>query len=716
LPKRGKSTPFKKVFLNTFLLLFTAFIGGVIFLIVLSRDLPSLEELRKFNPETISKIMSSDNRLLKELYIQKRDVIPLGKMPQNLINAVLSMEDRDFYEHSGVDIKGIFRAIIIDVITLSTRQGASTLTQQLARNMYNTIGFKKTITRKLKELLTAIQIEKTFTKSEIMELYLNSVYFGHGRYGVQSASLYYFGCEAKDLSLAESATIIGLLPAPAYYSPIKHAEKAKIRKKIVLRSMNHVGYITDKQNEIALAENVIPETGTINSGLAPYFSEHVRRELEKIDEELNINLYEDGLIIHTTLDMEIQSNLEKAFDEGMERNQKVLQKEFINSPKKLKKALSKTGFPKDSILAIFKDNRPIPPELKNQFLVQGAAVVIDVKNGEVLAMVGGRNEKEYRDHFNRATQAKRQPGSVFKPFIYMTALEKGIPPTKQILNQPLVVFIDDTVRWNPQNHDGSTSMLETMRYGLKKSLNLISVRIVKELVSPWQIKKNAEMFGLTTNIRAVNSIALGVSEVYPIEITSAYAAIGNNGVLNKPFFIKSIENRYGRVLREFYPDSKEVKNEDLIYIIRDMMRSVIDEGTGGSIRWKYKFRRPLAGKTGTTNGKTDAWFVGYTPQIAIGVWVGLDDPGVSLGQTQYGSSAALPIFANTIKEIYNKKEWPIEDWEMPDGVTELEICSETYDKPTRYCPLTKEIFLKDYKPKNLCSQHKSAFDRFKSKK
>jgi penicillin-binding protein 1A len=716
LSKRRKPTPLKKVFINTFLLLFTAFICGVIFLIILSRDLPSLEELRKFNPETISKIMSSDNHLLKELYVQKRDVIPLGKMPHNLINAVLSMEDRDFYEHSGVDIKGIFRAIFIDVITLSTRQGASTLTQQLARNMYNTIGFKKTITRKLKELLTAIQIEKTFTKSEIMELYLNSVYFGHGLYGVQSASLFYFGCEAKDLSLAESATIIGMLPAPAYYSPINHPEKAKLRKKIVLRSMNQVGYITDKQNEIALAENIISEKGTVNSGLAPYFSEHVRRELEKIDEELNINLYEDGLVIHTTLDMEIQSILEKAFDEGMERNQNVLQNEFINSPKKLKKALSKTGFSKDSILTIFKENRPIPNEIKNQFLVQGAAVVIDVKTGKVLAMIGGRNEKEYRDHFNRATQAKRQPGSVFKPFIYLSALEKGIPPTKQILNQPLVVFIDDTVRWNPQNHDGSTSMLETMRYGIKRSLNLISVRIVDELVTPNEIKKNAELFGLTTNIRAVKSIALGVSEVYPLEITLAYSAIGNNGILNKPLFIESIENRYGRVLREFIPDSKEVKNEDVIYIIRDMMRSVIDEGTGGSIRWKYKFNRPLAGKTGTTNGKTDAWFVGYTPQIAIGVWVGLDDPSVSLGEKQYGSSAALPIFANTIREIYNKKEWEIEDWEMPDGVIELEICSETYDKPTRYCPLTKEIFLKDYKPKKICSQHKSAFDRFKSKK
>ncbi len=684
-------------------------------MIVLSRDLPSLEELQKFNPETISKIISSDEKLLKELYVQKRDVIPLGKMPQDLINAVLSMEDRDFYEHSGIDIKGIIRAIFIDIITLSTRQGASTITQQLARNMYNTIGFKKTITRKLKELLTAIQIEKTFTKSEIMELYLNSVYFGHGRYGVQSASMYYFGKHAEELSLAEAATIIGMLPAPAYYSPIRHPEKAKIRKKIVLRSMKTVGYITKKQHDLALANNVISETGTVNPGLAPYFSEHVRRELEKIDEELNVNLYEDGLIIHTTLDMEIQSILEEAFNNGIKRNQEILIKEFKQSPKKLNRALAKTNFQRDSILSILENNLPIPKILKNQFIVQGAAVVLDVKTGKVLGMIGGRQEKEYRDHFNRATQAKRQPGSVFKPFIYLTALEKGYPPTHQLLNQPLVFFIDDTVRWNPQNWDGSTSLLETMRYGLKKSLNLVSVRIVQELITPTQIKKVAEEFGITTRIRPVDAIALGVSEVYPIEITSAYAAIANNGVLNKPKYIEFIEDRYGRIIKSFNTESKEVKNEALIYVLRDMMRSVVDDGTGQSLRWKYKFYKPIAGKTGTTNSKADAWFVGYTPRIAIGVWIGLDDPAISLGEKQFGGSAALPIFGNTIKNIYDAKGWEDEDWELPDGVEEINICSETYNLPTRYCPLTKEIYIKIHKPTYKCKKHKDAFDRFKRK-
>tara|TARA_S200000501_G_scaffold379010_1_gene446302 strand:- start:7684 stop:9834 length:2151 start_codon:yes stop_codon:yes gene_type:complete len=715
LPKNKESTSFLKVFLNTFLLLFTVFIGVVIFMIILSRDLPSLEELQKFNPETISKIISNDKKLLKELYIQKRDVIPLGKMPQNLINAVLSMEDRDFYEHSGIDIKGIIRAIFIDVMTLSTRQGASTITQQLARNMYNTIGFEKTITRKLKELLTAIQIEKTFTKSEIMELYLNSVYFGHGRYGVQSASMYYFGKHAEELSLAEAATIIGMLPAPAYYSPIRHPEKAKIRKKIVLRSMKTVGYITEKQHDIALSNDVIPDTGTINPGLAPYFSEHVRRELEKIDEDLNVNLYQDGLIIHTTLDMEIQSILEEAFNSEIKRNQNILIKEFKKSPKKLKRALARTGFPKDSILTIFENNKPIPLKLKNQFLVQGAAVAIDVKTGKVLGMIGGRQEKEYRDHFNRATQAKRQPGSVFKPFIYLTALEQGYPPTHQLLNQPLVFFIDDTVRWNPQNWDGSTSLLETMRYGLKKSLNLVSVRIVQELITPIQIKMNAEQFGITTKIRPVDAIALGVSEVYPIEITSAYAAIANNGVLNKPQYIERIEDRYGRVIKTFTTESKEVKDEALIYVLRDMMRSVIDDGTGSSLRWKYKFDKSLAGKTGTTNSKADAWFVGYTPRIAIGIWVGLDDPAISLGEKQFGGSAALPIFGKTIKNIYNIKGWDDEGWKMPDDVEEINICSDTYDLPNRYCPLMKEIYIKDFKPKYKCKQHKDAFDRFKRK-
>lgn len=654
--------------------------------------------------------------LLKELFIQKRDVVSLGKMPRNLINAVISMEDRDFYEHSGIDFKGIFRAIIVDILTMSRKQGASTLTQQLARNMYDTIGFKKTITRKLKELLTAIQIEKTFTKSEIIELYLNSVYFGHGRYGVQAASHYYFGKNVENLTLSDCAILIGLLPAPAIYSPITHPDRAEKRRRIVLKSMYSIGYITEKSRLSALTQQLTRSDQYENPGLAPYFSEHVRRELEKIDEELNINLYEDGLNVYTTLDMEIQNILEAEFQKGIEKNQDILRWEFINSPKKLRKALKPTGFNEDTILHILKNKLPIPGELKNQFVVQGAAIVMDVKTGKVLALIGGRNEDTYRDHFNRATQAKRQPGSVFKPFIYLTALENGFLPTTQLLNQPLVFFIDDTIRWNPQNHDGSTSLQETLRYGLKKSLNLISVRIVQELVPPKKIRKNAGEFGLTTYIRAVDAIALGVSEVIPLEITAAYATIANNGVYNVPQVIDKIEDRYGRVLKSVTTDSKEVRGESIIYLLRDMMRSVVDEGTGGSLRWKYKFKHPAAGKTGTTNSKADAWFVGFTPQISIGVWVGLDDPGVSLGEHQFGSSAALPIFGNTIRKIYELKEWSVENWEKPEGIIELEICKETYNLPSRYCPLTKEIFLKTSKPKKYCDDHKRAFDRFHKKR
>ena len=716
MTSKRKKTSFGKILVNAFLLLFTLFIGVVLFLIVLARDLPKLEELQKFSPDTVSKIYSSDGKLLKELFIQKRDVVSLGKMPQNLINAVISMEDRGFYEHSGIDIKGILRAIVVDILTMSRKQGASTLTQQLARNMYDTIGFKKTITRKLKELLTAIQIEKTFTKSEIMELYLNSVYFGHGRYGVQAASHYYFGKDVEELTLSDCAILIGLLPAPAIYSPINHADRAEKRRKLVLGSMHSIGYISEKSRKAALSQPLSRSDKYENPGLAPYFSEHVRRQLEKVDEDLDINLYEDGLIVHTTLDMEIQSILEDEFQKGIEKNQNILRREFLNSPKKLRNALRSTGFNKDSILHILKNNLPIPRELKNQFVVQGAAIVMDVSTGEVLAMIGGRNEDEYRDHFNRATQAKRQPGSVFKPLIYLTALENGYLPTTQLLNQPLVFFIDDTVRWNPQNHDGSTSLHETLRFGLKKSLNLISVRIVQELVTPRQIRANAKKFGISTYIRPVDAIALGVSEVIPLEITAAYAAISNNGVYNIPFVIDKIEDRYGRVLQSTTTDSREVKDESLVYLLRDMMRSVVDEGTGGSLRWKYKFNRPAAGKTGTTNSKADAWFVGFTPQIAIGIWVGLDDPGISLGERQYGSAAALPIFGNSIRRIYEIKEWPIENWEQPSGIIEREICKETYNLPSRYCPLTKEIFLKSRQPEHICPDHKRAFDRFHKKR
>jgi len=568
-------------------------------MIVLSRDLPSLAELQQFNPEQVSKIMSADGKVIKELYIHKRDVVKISSIPKNLRNALMAMEDRQFFEHSGMSFRSFARAIIVDILTMSRRQGASTLTQQLARNMYNTIGFDKTITRKIKELITAVNIEQTYTKSEIMELYFNSVYFGHGMYGIQAASHHYFGKDVSDVDLDEAAILIGLLPAPARYSPIRHPDRSIIRRNLVLRVMKEQGYISDLQYASTIEKPLPVKEFDKSDSFAPYFSEYIRRQLELIDEEMGINLYEDGLIIHTTLDSRVQYALGQAFDRTLKHNQEVLNAEFLTNNKKFELALSIVNFDADSLKTILTENDTIPLQLKNQFLVQGATVVLDPVHGHILGMIGGRREPMYRDHFNRATQAKRQPGSVFKPLIYLTALEQGYKPTTELLNQPLVVFLDDTTQWNPQNHDGSTGLLTTLKEGLRRSLNLISVRIVQELITPKSVVENAKAFGLTTNIRAVDAIALGVSEVIPLEITSAYSAFANNGIYTEPISITRIKDRHGRMLKEFIPESREVKDEDLIYIIRDMMKAVVDGGTGGSIRWKYKFYAPTAGKTGT---------------------------------------------------------------------------------------------------------------------
>ena len=712
-----------RIFLNTFLFCFASLICLIIYLLFLSKDLPSLDELQKFNPDQVSKIISSDGEVLKKLYVAKRDMVSINVIPEDLRNALLSMEDRDFYNHNGINIKGIIRAVIVDIINLSAKQGASTLTQQLARTMYESIGMERSILRKIKEFITAIKIEQTYTKSEILELYLNSVYFGHGTYGIQSASIYYFSKDASDLSLVESSVLIGLLPAPAIYSPIKYPERAEIRKNLVVKVMNELGYISDNEFENAKNETIRVSKYDYDSSPAPHFSEYVRRELEKIDSELGVNLYKDGLNIHSSLDSRIQSILTNAFNKTMVKNQKIFNKDLLNNKDRLDYVSKKNNISIDSLKNILENNLEIPTYLRKQLLVQGSAVVIDPIHGSVLGMIGGRTEKEYLDHFNRSTQAKRQPGSVFKPFIYLSAIENGYLPCTQLLNQPLVFFIDDTTRWNPQNHDGSTGLLTTLRDGMKKSLNLISVRVVQELISPQDVKKTSERLGINTNIKPVDAIALGVSEVYPLNITMSYSAIANNGILNQPLAINLIRDNNDLIIKEFTSESVEVADQKEIFILRDMMKSVIDNGTGGSLRWKYKFYSPMAGKTGTTNSKTDAWFIGFTPYIVIGIWVGMDDPQMKLGEKQYGSNAAMPIFADAIKEIYNLGNYYHlgkivkinlkEDWEIPSGIIEKNICKDTCCLSTDWCDSYKEYFIDNNVPNETCQEYSNPLFRFK---
>ena len=719
----NKNLTWFKVILNCFIIYFLIFVVSLIYIFYLSKDLPSLDELQKFNPQQVSKIISADGVVVKKLYTHKRDMVNISHIPVHLRNALFAMEDRDFYSHSGISIKGTIRAIIVDVLTLSTRQGASTITQQLARNMYNSIGFKKTITRKIKELITAIKIEQTYTKTEILELYLNSIYFGHGNYGVQSASIYYFNKNVKELTLDESAILIGLLPAPARYSPISHPTRSIKRRNLVLNIMNSEGYISEKELNINLDKKLNVSKGDFNKSIAPHYTEYVRRELEKIDTELGFNIYEDGLEINTSIDSRIQSILNDVFIEVMEKNQKSFNKELLGNTKLLKKISKQNNFNLDTLKYILKNNLEIPKILRNQLLVQGAAVVIDPKHGGVLGMVGGRIDKTYLDHFNRTEQAKRQPGSVFKPFIYLSALENGYSPCTQLINQPLVFFIDDTTRWNPQNHDGSTGLQTSLRTGLQKSLNLISVRVVQELIDPIKVKNTADRFNFRTRIRPVDAIALGVSEVIPLDITLAYSALAYDGILHEPLILNSIKDREGNLVQNFIPKSKEVADEKTVYILRDMMKSVVDKGTGGSLRWKYKFYSPAAGKTGTTNNKTDAWFIGFTPEIAIGVWVGIDNPEMKLGDKQYGSKAALPIFAKTINKIYSQGDYyylnnaiPLNsraDWDIPEGVVKKSICEDTCCLQTEWCDSYDEYFMENNSPNSQCEQYSNPLLRFK---
>ena len=724
-----KYSSIKRIIINSIFISFLFLIVIISYLFFLSKDLPSLDELQKFNPEQVTKIISSDNVVIKKLFTHKRDMIDISSVPLNLRNALLCMEDRNFYEHNGINIKGIFRAIIINLASMSTKQGASTLTQQLARNMYNDlskkykIGSKKTIVRKLKEFITAIKIEQTYTKSEILELYLNSVYFGHGNYGIQSASIYYFSKDASDLTLDESAILIGLLPAPAIYSPVNHPDRILKRRNLVLKVMLNQGYLVNEEYELAINKDISIQVAKYDNSLAPHFSEHIRRKLEKIDDSLNVNLYKDGLVVRTTLNSEVQNILTENFNEVMNLNQKVLNKEILSNTPRLKKIARDFDVDIDSLKNILKNNLEIPKNMRKKLLVQGAGIVVNPNNGNILGMIGGRAEDAYLDHFNRATQAKRQPGSVFKPFIYYSALENGAMPCTQLLNQPLVFFIDDTTRWNPQNHDGSTGLLTSLRDGIRRSLNLISVRIVQELITPLDVKKTAEKFGVRSKVKAVDAIALGVSEVYPLDMAMSYSVIANDGVLHKPLMISSITDNDGRSLKTYDTISKEVADEKTIYILRDMMKSVIDKGTGGSLRWKYKFYNPAAGKTGTTNSKADAWFVGFTTDIAIAIWVGLDDPSMKLGSKQYGSKAALPIFAKTIKDIYDLGEYEFNgekiildsksDWDIPDGILQKNVCNESCCLATDWCESYNEYFLEDNIPQEKCEEFSNPLFRFK---
>jgi penicillin-binding protein 1A len=686
------------------------FLFLIIYLYMLSRDLPSLRQLEQYDPELATKIYSQDGVSIKELFTKKRIFMPLEEIPEYMVQAVLATEDHTFYKHWGVNVKRFIYVMLINFVHMRYQQGASTLTQQLARQLY--LDLEKKISRKIREWITAIQIERTYAKNEILEMYLNQMNFGHGNYGVQAAALAFFGKDAKDITLEECALLAGLLQRPTSYYPYRYPDRAEQRRNLVLHNMLRRGFITEEQYHEAINQplNLKEQDPEDGNGIAPYFTEFLRQELQ---ERYHMDLYKGGYSVYTTLDTRVQATAEKAIKKHLPILQKKFNKRLISS-NKAKQYIDPQILARIPYEQLKKNDRLLDSLITESVPIQVALVAMDPSNGQILAMVGGRDFEKSK--WNRAVQAKRQPGSTFKPIVYTAAIDNGYSPSFELLNQPVVLYLPNGDRWAPHNYDHSQGGPTMLRDGLRRSLNLVTARLVQEIVPPRQVSYYGQILGLTTPIPPYDAIALGSADVIPIEITSAFGVFANQGVLAKPLYILRVMDKYDNILEEYKPEVKEVLKKESAYIMTDMLKSVLNNGTGIAARTVYQFYRPAGGKTGTTNDFTDAWFIGFTPQIVAGVWVGFDDPAISLGEGQSGALVALPIWAPFMKAAHDTLQLPVLDWEMPPGVVRMEICKDTKKIPTEYCPdIITEVFMTKFAPTEKCDLHTGFIDRTKDK-
>ena len=712
-------------------------LGVLIFVIALfawygyyiARGLPSLEELENPRPALASKVYAEDGAVLDQFAEQNRTRIELAKLPQGLIDALIATEDKDFYTHWGVNLPRFARQMVINLLTFR-QYGASTITQQLARNQYKLQGREESmfdkITRKIREFFTSVQIERNFTKREILELYLNVSFFGGKAYGIESAAQQYFNKTAADLTAPEYTMLVGMLQGPNYYNPFRNYDRVLRRRSIVLNQMLHDGKLNAKQVDQIKADTLSFRNFEMDyrAGIAPHFVEWIRQQLEQKAETYGFNLYRDGLRIYTSLDSRMQRYANRAVDEHLTNFQDKFDKywdwkkypeilesnvdKMIRDLDVYKKA--KTLTIRDSIVTALRTNSTfVDSARKIARNIEVGMVVIDPHNGHIKAMVGGRSHV-FRYGLNHVTQIHRQPGSAFKPFVYTVALDNGTPVTFTLPNQPVTVMMPDGTRWTPQNFDGGFGGWVTLREALKRSINLIAVRLIMEYSPPKIVVEYAHRMGIKSFIPAYESIALGTAEVTPLELTSAYGVYSNEGVLVEPISILRIEDKDGNLIEENIPEKKEVLSKETAYLMTNLMEGGVNEegGTGRSVR--SFFSLPAAGKTGTTNDYGDAWFEGFTPHLAAGVWVGFDDNRIKFGSADgQGGRAAAPIFGRFMRYTYDDPEigLQLDYFKEPDGIVTDTICAETKKLAREFCPeKTTEIFNSKY-PIGQCDVHTS---------
>jgi len=721
----------------------------------LTFDIPEVTRLQDWKPPVVTTLYSGDGSVLHQFGAEKRIVVGLDQVPQAFIDGLVATEDSHFYDHVGVDPWGIARAIVKDVIHLKKAQGGSTLTQQLARSLF--LKPEKTWRRKLQEMVLALQIEKSFTKNEILTFYVNQVYMGHGRYGIEAAARWYFGHPAKELSLADAALLAGLVQRPEAYSPIRSPDRAMARRNHVLHRMVQEHKLQRDAASAAVKEPVSVAKVQEEEALAPYFVEEVRRYLDATYGE--VALYQEGLEVHTTLDPDLQG----AADEAMFRGLRALDKRrgwrgglpnvireggdpatwshpgwsrppqvgrlrwgvVTESAKtaatvRLGDWTARVGTPEIAwtrsanpaqllkpgdvapflVEAIDAGRRTLKVTLDQEPEVEGALLAIEPATGEIHALVGGWDFN--RSEFDRAIQSYRQAGSAFKPFIYAAALEAGYSLAQTVFDEPSV-FVDQATGdlYQPNNYYKRYYGATTLREAMEESRNIVAVKLLNE-VGYGRTIDTARRMGISTQLRPYPSMALGTMEVSLVDLTTAFSVFANQGVRVEPHFVRQVVDREGQVREEARPRIVEALRADVAYLMTYLLEGVTEAGTGAAAAQALK--RVVAGKTGTTDDLADAWFIGFSPTLVAGVWVGFDQKK-TLGEGETGARAALPIWIDFMRAAEDRG--PAEKFTRPARVVYSAIDRRTGLLATAdsKCPLPfLEAFVEGTEPTQPCSE------------
>ena len=669
---------------------------------VLAGQIPPLDAIQNPENREATLVYAADGQELARYYQnENRTWAKLDAISPWATRSLIATEDRRFYDHWGVDMTGILAAVKDGL--LGDFRGASTISQQLARNLFREsgrggIGNDDSVTRKLKEMITAVLIERNFTKDEILEMYLNTVAFSNNAYGIEAASKTYFNKTAAELDLPEAAVLIGMLKANTAYNPVRNPERSKQRRNVVIGQMGRYGGLSAEEvqaaQQSALVTDFQPYSHTDNA--APHFAEILRGWLKEWGEDAGYDVYKDGLRVHTTLDATMQALAEQAVkEEGAKlqavadfewsrrssyslgqgtnaedlyydrmqkgdvnafgyfwESQRRLVNQFIKESEGYRVLVREDGIAPEAAIAQLRANADFMEQLKKEKTrLEAGMVVIDPQTGFVRAWVGGRDYVE--DKFDHVKLAQRQPGSTFKPFAYLAAIDNGYSPYYLMLDSAFTWKRAGYDDWRPVNMGGGSGEYITLKEALKNSNNYVTARLTYE-VGPQQVATYARTLGVESPLEAVPSIALGVADVNLLEMTTAYATIASGGTYHRPQFVTRIEDRNGNVVAEFEPESRQALSSVSAYTLTDMMRGVVDGGTGSRMRWKYGLREhDLAGKTGTTQGSADGWFIMMHPEMVVGAWAGFNDRRVAFRSSWWGQGAhnALHIVGNFSKDL-----------------------------------------------------------------